>query len=695
MRIRLVNLCVASCSILLIIFVVSNPSPVIGRTAPPIRPQQDSVQPSAVIDPNHPQIPARRVVTYGFRDGQRDTYESWGAFDKVTVVEGMTKTASFVDNLRQRGILFAYHVPVNDHDKAAVQTLKKCAAGDTATCGQQIADLLTKPYSNTLNGALPGGFDAISWDELAPDEDSRVATQVQIAAIKAIKARYPNKLFLAFAWMYEFDNAGTFFQTIRDNVDLFLPERYFRESADGISQLEPKLHRTVSQALNFTADYLENTAPGILAKSVFALDLSSNEWFRQIDRDLNCDYKDFLDEQFHILRNSENPAKTKGVAFYPGLRESRSDIWLWAMQLVKHYYYDGATTYLGNGSFNRPLVKNPLFSQWVTDTVRMTNTLKSWVTTVGVDGNVFAKSGDHFYTPKNVYVPHSWLGPVPKMQRGSTPNAISQIVTVKANTGYRLMTYAKNDSGPTYTVARGNVYVTNPAGVSLVTAYRKLGSWLAPSWVGVPAKNGLYAKFFVEFNSGSNTQVKIVLTDDDATPGDSIWWDYVDLEESHGVPLVTAPARPASNLSWAAESGQITAPFRTEYGYLVQDTDTLDPSLAGKAVYSFALPTAGSYVVKAQTHIDGYRKGDYSFFMNIDADPDKSNVWRVLSVGSKFDIWPSNNFWTQTVSWDKGGAPKVFNLSAGNHQLIVKGRDSGVFIDYLWLEPPGLGSSVQ
>jgi hypothetical protein len=111
---------------------------------------------------------------------------------------------------------------------------------------------------------------------------------------------------------------------------------------------------------------------------------------------------------------------------------------------------------------------------------------------------------------------------------------------------------------------------------------------------------------------------------------------------------------------------------------------TIDsPSSGGRAAYSFNVPAAGSYIIKAR--VRGTSGGADSFFINIDAEP--------TNPGMIWDITNSPDYQMRTVSWRGNGTagrnefvPKVFNLGAGQHTLILRGREPGTRIDRLFIE---------
>jgi hypothetical protein len=140
-------------------------------------------------------------------------------------------------------------------------------------------------------------------------------------------------------------------------------------------------------------------------------------------------------------------------------------------------------------------------------------------------------------------------------------------------------------------------------------------------------------------------------------------------------------------LSFVASAGTILAPFTVSnlssiivvgdsYGtisnYLSQSSET-GLSGSGQAVYGFNIANAGNYAISAL--INAPNTGANSFYVNIDGQPtDPTMIW---------DVPVTSGFTNQLVSWRGTGtdtnnqfAPKVFSLSSGTHQLIVRGREA-------------------
>lgn len=140
---------------------------------------------------------------------------------------------------------------------------------------------------------------------------------------------------------------------------------------------------------------------------------------------------------------------------------------------------------------------------------------------------------------------------------------------------------------------------------------------------------------------------------------------------------------PVNGLTFEAISGTITAPFTTNSGVLSQTVDT-GLINGGRAVYTFNITTAGNYEIVVNA--DAPNLSQNSFFVNIDAEPtDPYMVWHIpVTTGLQ----------SRTVSWQGNGTvdasqfvPKVFALTTGTHQLIIRGREASVKLGTITLTP--------
>lgn len=140
------------------------------------------------------------------------------------------------------------------------------------------------------------------------------------------------------------------------------------------------------------------------------------------------------------------------------------------------------------------------------------------------------------------------------------------------------------------------------------------------------------------------------------------------------VTVTVSSGRPGSGLTFAADSGTFTAPFVASNGTLSQSVTT-GVTDGGEATYNFNIVNAGNYLVSAM--VIAPSEAQNSFYVNIDSEPlDPLMIW---------DVPTSSTLTFQTVSWRGKGSgdpassqfiPEVFTLSAGTHQLIIRGREA-------------------
>lgn len=144
-------------------------------------------------------------------------------------------------------------------------------------------------------------------------------------------------------------------------------------------------------------------------------------------------------------------------------------------------------------------------------------------------------------------------------------------------------------------------------------------------------------------------------------------------------------ARPVGNLTFAADAGSVTGPFVVS-NHIVYQTANSGVTDGGEAIYPFTLAVGGRYVVSAM--VNAPNTSANSFYINMDAEPtDPQMTW---------DPTVSSGFANQTVCWRGNGtpdspqfSPKVFNLIAGTHQLIVRGREPNTQLQSITIAPAG------
>lgn len=142
------------------------------------------------------------------------------------------------------------------------------------------------------------------------------------------------------------------------------------------------------------------------------------------------------------------------------------------------------------------------------------------------------------------------------------------------------------------------------------------------------------------------------------------------------VALVSAgPVFGESGAELAAGTGMISSPFVFTNGYVVQPIST-GLANGGRAVFSFSVTNPGQYVILAVAEAPGQDAN--SLFVNIDSEPkDPEMIWEIpIATGFK----------TNLVSTSLG-KPRYFDLTSGQHQIIVRGREANVKLSQLRILP--------
>jgi hypothetical protein len=146
---------------------------------------------------------------------------------------------------------------------------------------------------------------------------------------------------------------------------------------------------------------------------------------------------------------------------------------------------------------------------------------------------------------------------------------------------------------------------------------------------------------------------------------------------------VVSAARPVDGLNFEAESGALSGAFVVSDGAVLQ-LSASDVLGGGRAAYTVAISNTGDYTIQAVVDAPVY--GQASFYVNFDSEPtDSSMLWRIPI---------STTYTTRTVSWLGNGtcmapqfSPKAFHLTAGSHQLIIRGADANARLDRISLLP--------
>jgi hypothetical protein len=184
----------------------------------------------------------------------------------------------------------------------------------------------------------------------------------------------------------------------------------------------------------------------------------------------------------------------------------------------------------------------------------------------------------------------------------------------------------------------------------------------------------------------------IAVLDSDVAPPPPIPAEPPTTDNPTEEPTEEPTGEPANGLMFEAESGDIQSPFEVAGGYIIQRVDVSggeDIARSGRATYIFNVDTTGSYVVKAL--VNARDDSQNSVYVAIDAQPTAPlNIW---------DVDVTKGFEERTVSWRGSGTyddsefdPVIFSLTAGEHTLVLAGREANTRIDRIWLEQVDAGS---
>jgi len=152
-----------------------------------------------------------------------------------------------------------------------------------------------------------------------------------------------------------------------------------------------------------------------------------------------------------------------------------------------------------------------------------------------------------------------------------------------------------------------------------------------------------------------------------------------------GVTVTAGRPPPVYPLTFNADSGTLTAPF-VAVGGIVSQSLLTSLTGSGEAVYNFTIDIPGNYVVSSSLNAPDVDQN--TLYINVDGEPtDPLMIW---------DVPVTAGFTNQVATW-RGNAtsgppqfsPKVFTLTAGTHQLYVRGREPNLQLQSFTISPAG------
>jgi hypothetical protein len=154
--------------------------------------------------------------------------------------------------------------------------------------------------------------------------------------------------------------------------------------------------------------------------------------------------------------------------------------------------------------------------------------------------------------------------------------------------------------------------------------------------------------------------------------------------DTPAVAVTVTSSRPAKHpRKFAASSGVLTVPFVALNGIVSQNLLT---SLvgSGEGVYTFTIDVPGNYAVSAT--LNAPSDGENSLYVNVDAEPtDPYMIWDIPVTSGFTNVnaaWRGNGTSTQSQF-----SPKLFYLTAGDHQLYVRGREPNTQLQSFSIAP--------
>ena len=257
-------------------------------------------------------VPHPVLFMYGYSDATTVSSSVWGTLDQYralwektmgtfTVADGITKDADLVNRLRSQGKVFAYHVSntIDEKHKTA----------------EDFVSAWSEPFENTLEGKLPGGFDAISIDEFHSYPDGSKESQLQNESLRQLRKRFPDRLiFVSGVWKLADGGPGALhsdkkvtyddtLNALQKYADVFVLENYQRTGNIQFEFFE-------SMPKN-----LESRSPGLLGKTIFALYISQSAPFIG-DDDPRINFFDFLEKQINLVKTGKLTSQTPGIGYW-------------------------------------------------------------------------------------------------------------------------------------------------------------------------------------------------------------------------------------------------------------------------------------------------------------------------------------------------------------------------------------------
>ncbi|HAB10053.1 MAG TPA: hypothetical protein DCE47_00015, partial [Planctomycetaceae bacterium] len=267
---------------------------------------------------------------YGHSDNAGVTDAFRKLVPRINVIEGTSRNATFIKELRRQKCIYAAHV--NSPPGASLDELVKRWGA---------------PFEDDLGGKLPGGYDAIAIDELRADKDGSPQSAIVCEALKRIRKAYPDKqIYAAATWQLGRNsrNHTEQLKAVDRYVDVLMLEVYLRESRPAYGYIA-----------NW-AGQIQAISPGLLSKTVYGLGIAQRGYL--FDDSTSLSFLAHLDHQFHVIRQDRRSRLMPGVMFWVYYRSQTEVLPEYLARLSQHYFHKGQMTRYGDGKAKQ-LVGNP------------------------------------------------------------------------------------------------------------------------------------------------------------------------------------------------------------------------------------------------------------------------------------------------------------------------------------------------
>lgn len=215
-------------------------------------------------------------------------------------------------------------------------------------------------------------------------------------------------------------------------------------------------------------------------------------------------------------------------------------------------------------------------------------------------------------------------------------------------------------------------YVDVDGSSSLTWVVRNTGSGTLTGTASVPAP--FVVTGGASYNNLATNQTQTVIVAYRPTVAEVLDQQNLVFTGGGGATYQVTGRTPLADLNWDSTVGIIAPPFviDTATATIAQTVDTADPNVGGRALYRFIVVTPGDYSISALVNWpDG---GSNSFFANVDTEPTTSNIWTgAVTAGLQ----------SRPITWGASTTAHVFSLSAGKHDLIIRGREPNAKLGHI------------